>query len=254
MADFCGVGKSMTKNGTLVDIYDYSANTQMGFIPKTRGFVLSNWNTATAFVNESHFDTVGAYYIDHGRYDELQTNPAWNINQTCPGLFWESSEFFPYNRNTPAAPPFVLVDSTPACAHSEFTIGKWLHRECSRCSDNVPAYCNDATDPRGWDQGCVDAVKASSMCVNQTTGAAYTDEVMSTHSECSVGTGLKPYDTGCTLQVCLSNPSCCNLGLTAWSQSCVNTANAQCKGGREGLMRGFCGTSLIVSPTGGSTF
>jgi hypothetical protein len=248
MADYCGNGTSMTKNGTLVDVFDYFSNNEMGFIPRLDGFVFPDHEHASAFVTESYFDAHGATLIMTPRYRELQSTPAYNIEQTCAGRFVPGPiAEIQYDRTTPARQaPFVRIDSTPSCAHSEFTIGKWLHPNCSLCSDATPAHCNDPTDSRGWDQACVDAVRATYGCAENTPTWAH--RVMSTHSECTTGPGLGKYDTGCTLQVCLANPSCCNLGLTAWSQSCVNTANAQCRGGRENLFRGFCGTSLIAGP------
>jgi hypothetical protein len=243
MADYCGNGKSMTKDGTLIDIYDYTASYQTGFIPKTRGFVYPIWETASAFAWEAVYSTRGAERIDALRYAELATNPDWSVWTACPGTFWDSSSgenFANYIRHgeTPSPGVDVYVDSVPACGHSEYTVGKWLHSDCTYCAGKMPAYCNDPADPRGWDQGCVDYVKAND---DQPWHVCYgADNVMSTHSECTTGAALGKYDTGCTIAVCASNSSCCSPSGT-WSQACVDAANTTCKGGRESGIRGFCG-------------
>jgi hypothetical protein len=254
MADYCGTGKSMTQDGTMIDIYDYSASYQTGFIPKTRGFVYPAWEYASAFAWESVFSIRGAERIDNLRYAELEQNPDWSVWSACPGTFWDSSSgenFANYLRHDQSPSPEIgiFVDSVPACGHSEYTVGKWLHHECTRCTDGVPAYCTDPADPRGWDQACVDYVKANDNSTYQVCYGA--DKVMSTHSECTPGAALRKYDTGCTMTVCASNASCCSpSGL--WSQTCVDTANATCKGGRESGPRGFCG--VIPGMAGGGIF
>jgi hypothetical protein len=244
MADYCGNGTSMTKDGTLIDIFDYSEHYEEGFVPQLDGFVFPDTNTATAFAYEAVYSTRGAEQIDRTRYAELGTNPAWSVWTACPDTFRDSSpggeSFANYIRY--GAPPAdgaeIYVQSVPACAHSEYTVGKWLHPECSTCTGRVGGYCTDPTDPRGWDQGCVDFAKAVASYSFDLCESS--EERMAAHSECTAGAALGTYDSGCTLTVCMSNPSCCSPWGT-WSAACVDAANTTCRGGREGGLNGFCG-------------
>ncbi|MBA2538332.1 MAG: hypothetical protein H0V17_01750 [Deltaproteobacteria bacterium] len=264
-ADYCANGNSFTRDGTLVDVYDYKLPNGSGFVPRTRNSVLLDFD-ATAFVWESTFDKYGAKFIDHARYEEAAT-----INNTttgCPGRFYLSTDdaLATYNRCTSVGQnsactssaaewsiPAVSIDSTPACAHSEQMVGKWLHESCSSCTNAVKysewtwtagytyAHC---TDPQGggWDSSCV--AKAQQVCSPASQTAS--------HNECTVGAGLDKFDTGCTLQVCLENESCCTAN--GWTSDCVAAANTKCTGGQEGFVLvwilnrwqarpvGFCGT------------
>ncbi len=247
-ADYCSNGHSFTRNGTLVDIWDYNpTKVEFGMIPKTRGGTVFD---ATAFVWESGFDKIGAHQIDHLRYEELSGTPSYGSitdpGVGCPARFITGGSDdvqSTYMRVVPDGPwlnPTVWVDSTPACAHSELAAGKWLHRGCSTCTSRVPAYCTDPADSRGWDANCV--MQAKSLCTSA--------QRMATHSECATGAGLQKYDSGCTLQVCLDPAfaSCCNTGSTAWTSACVNAASSKCASASNGPSHfGFCTT--ILPPT-----
>ena len=248
-ADYCGVGHSFTKDNTLVDIYDYQPHQSfaVGFIPRT----LSLFQDATAFVWESTFDKHGATQLDFIRYQELAGLPGYGtLESVCPGLFAaptapEPGEFHrPYTRDFDTwTTPGVSIDNTPVCSHSEATIGKWLHPQCSHCTYEMwsdPSYSYCVSVAGRWDLGC--AMRARWCAVG---------DRMAAHGECSASTGLSLYDSACTLKVC-SDPSlssCCNGLAGGWSSNCVNAANARCTGGRESFMAGFCGTSIILPPT-----
>jgi hypothetical protein len=262
MADYCGTNRSMTRDGTMIDIYDYTASFQTGFIPKTRGFVYPSESTS-AFAWEAVYSTRGAERIDSLRYAELALNPDWSVWTACPGTFWDSSSgenFANFIRHgeTPSPGVDVYVDSVPACAHSEYTVGKWLHRDCTYCTGKMPAHCNDPADPRGWDGECVAYVTSNDdypwqVCSSADNGTGYGAKVMSLHSECATGAALGKFDTGCTIAVCSANPSCCNPSST-WSQTCVDAANTTCRGGREDGLRGFCGYFPGAGGGGGGVF
>ncbi len=247
-ADYCANGHSFTRNGTLVDVWDYelSEPDAPGLIPRTRGGAVLEAD-ATALVWESVFDPLGAVQIDHLRHEEIdcfgrlfchRSDSITDADVGCPGRFYQSSDDVLQRWNRDSAygawvTPRVNIDSTPACAHSEFVVGKWLHERCSPCTRKVAAYCNDPADARGWDEGCI--VQAKQLC---TPG-----ERMAAHGECTVGAALSPYDSGCTLAVCLEDPSCCGAG--GWTAACVQAADATCEGGLEGITARFCGTDLI---------
>jgi ADYC domain/Pentapeptide repeats (8 copies) len=244
MADYCGIAHSFTKNGTYVDVFDYES-TQMGFIPETLASQ-GHDGPVTAFGYEARFDQKGATLINTERYAELASSPEWAIGSVCPGKFggFDNHEFEAYARAYPWFGPFIGIKSAPMCAHSEFKVGKWLYRDCSACAGSVPGYCNDSADPRGWDQGCVNAALASTTCANSTLR-------MAAHSECTTGVTLEPFDTGCTLQVCSSgDPNvahCCSNALGAqWDQACVAKAGQVCNGGSEHRPAwGFCTASPL---------
>jgi hypothetical protein len=259
-ADYCGVRKSFTKDGTLIDIYDG------GFVPSTR----SLFPHVTALAWEARFDRLGGVLIDHLRYQELantddtdDTDDAVDndISDVCPGRFLDG-EIIPLlaDTNCPSGSdtclfrteategPTIRVDSARACAHSEQTVGKWLNRECNACVAQVYPYCSDPYDPRGWDAACV--ARAADVCGSST---------MAGHSECTTGAGLYRFDTGCTLAVCMDTAysGCCNPLIKSWSSACVAAANEKCTGGREGYQDfgaqhvwfGFCGGPADPLPT-----
>lgn len=243
MADYCGNGYSFTKTGTLVDVYDFTGNVDapVGFVPPTQRPAGSS--LVSAFAYEGWFDRHGATLIDSTRYAELVTIPAWNPEAVCPDRFAidvDHGELEKYWRLEAAAPftaPFIKVDSSPACSHSELKTGKWLHRECSYCTAEVPTYCNDPASPQGWNQACVDAVRNHPTCANDV------NKRMAAHSECTSGIALDPYDSGCTLRVCSTNSACCTSG---WTAACVNLADAMCTGGSETMFQGFCALSPVL--------
>jgi hypothetical protein len=214
----------------------------VGFIPRLTGSVYA-WGVVTAFVYEGWFDQWGGTRIDGTRYAELLSTPGWNPEVVCPGRFAidvDNGEFEKYTRVGDTLGPFIQVDSSPACAHSELKTGKWLHHECSSCTGG-PVHCTDPSSPRGWDQACVDAVRNNTWCM-----ADVATRLMAKHSECTVGEKLDLYDTGCTLRVCSQDSSCCSSG---WSQSCVNLADAVCTGGGEHRPAwGFCSNPIIFEP------
>jgi hypothetical protein len=255
-ADYCASGYSFTKPGTLVDIYDYDpSKASYGFVPKTRGGLVS-YSQASAFVWESSFDKQGAAQIDHLRYQELEGSATFStIEEQCPGLFSDASGdiLCPSGsgsckaRNGGWSGPVVWIDSTPACSHSEHTVGKWLHKGCSSCTAKVAAYCTDPNDARGWDANCV-AQAQSTLCTSS--------QRMASHGECTVGQGLDKLDSGCTLSVCLdpAYASCCNpASPTAWTETCKNAASNKCKAAKNGgnALLGFCPS--ILPPPGGTT-
>lgn len=145
--------------------------------------------------------------------------------------------------------PYVSIDSTPICAHSELMTGTWLHPGCSACAEVVSnvqvvdplthtlvyryAYCTQAGNV--WDAACVQA--AQSQC----TAA----QRMAPHSECVTGAGIGEFATGCALKVELdiAHEYCA----TTWDSRCVSAANAWCTGGQHGRPgTGFCGTDPSV--------
>jgi hypothetical protein len=249
-ADYCANGHSFTRDGTLIEIYDYRAELgEAGFIPRTL-------QAETALVLESRFDQQGALEVDYHRYHDLGS-----IQTVCPQRFGlPTAPVPPYFDSKPSTrldlfqlPPYLAVDSTTACLHSERTLGEALHPKCSPCTMKVwqqslallPSNC---TDPRGaWDATCIAAALA-------TTGdpaiVCTEDQRMAKHGECTTGTSLPLYASACTLAVCLDPAlqSCCGLG--SWTAACVSAANARCQGGREDplKLRGFCGQELENAP------
>lgn len=238
MADYCANGISFTKNGTLVDVYDYEESDGVGgFVPRTES--LPGVGQTTAFLWESRFDRYGATQLDHLRYQEL--NPS--LASACPGRFYESSDdaLQTWNRESPTwGNPSVRIDSTTACAHSELTVGKWLHGHCNSCTNDMSAYCTNPADPRGWDANCV--AEAASRCTA-------TDPPMTAHSECTTGAALPKFATGCTLRVCNERPSCCNSTGGTWDSTCASTAASKCTGGQEHWNRfsNFC-NGVVINP------
>jgi hypothetical protein len=242
MADYCATGESYTKEGTLIDIYDYEHDhPAWKIIHPTPGAPTTEIN---AFVFESEFDPIGAVMLDHLRFTELggPTTPyppilPFNCLDSWVGLP-PDAQYRGWMRDDslPEEDPRIRVSSTPGCAHSEQTVGSWLHRDCSRCTEQISAdpaygYCTDPTDPTGWDLACT--VRAA-----QCTGAQ-----MASHSECTTGRSLQKYDSGCTLSLCLdpAYADCCALDKLGWSATCVAAANARCTGGQEHGHVGFCG-------------
>jgi len=139
------------------------------------------------------------------------------------------------------------------CAHSEQTVGRYLHPTCSSCTyhlwdlfgDNLACLRSDGQ----WDSTCVSL--ANSYCSNSSTN---TYAKMATHSECTSSSALYKYDSACTLTVC-SDPAYAGCCSSSWTSSCVAAANARCTGGREGggifNATGFCGTTVVTSSGGG---
>lgn len=242
MADYCGNGHSFTKDGTIIDISDYSG-TGTGFIPSTAGLLGESF-TAAAF--EGYFDQLGGYAIDHRRYAELEvTDPNYDIDSVCPGRFITGTWVADYVREGLPTYPLLHVSSTPGCAHTELMVGKWLHPSCSPCTSLVPDYCNDPT--KRWDEGCV---KAALSC-------APADRMSSTHSECTTGAGLSMYTSGCTLAMSMKGYASCfdENNPSAWTSTCVAAANRICTGGQEhlgitGTRYGFCNQPipLVLDP------
>lgn len=251
VADYCADGTSWTRNGTLVDVYDYypAGGSLAGFIERTRGGVVAA-NQATAFVWESYFDGSGAAEIDHTRYMGI-TSPNTPALE-CAGNFTPdlaTGDGTPatahYKRRGTIGQPIVSIDSTPVCAHSELTIGAYLHLGCSQCTQIVHnhgatptaagpyVYC---TQPGSrWDAACVQVAQAQCPASQR----------MAPHSECSQGAGIGQFASGCALQVELdiAHEYCA----TTWDSGCVQTASARCTGGQEATNRlgqrttGFCG-------------
>ena len=258
-ADYCSNGTSFTKNGTIIDIYDYEGKPgHWGFIPQTRSaYVIP---TATAFVTEGGFDKIGGHQIGDLRYQELtQTSHYGHLETECPGRYYRTSDNDDVLKLEWAregtyggwdGESTVWIDSAPFCSHSELTVGKWLHADCNGCTGKLAAsstyrYCTDPTDDRGWDSACVSFAKAA-------CGGTGEPAWLTPHSECAVGVGLYKWATNCTIAVC-STPgyeSCCTSGDGMWSSACVSKANLVC--GVPGFgnpINGFCSTTDIEAPT-----
>jgi ADYC domain-containing protein/pentapeptide repeat protein len=239
MADYCASGLSHTRPGTIVDVYDYNPATTnaWGFVPQTRGGLRSS-SVSTAFVFETKFDKYGAFTIDHDRYDEVVSEPdntgGFPELSTCLAAPCGVGDDCGFMRDSPGldSASMLKIDSTTACAHSERTVGKWLHHGCDACTAAVGAalpYCTDPKGTQGWDGACV--AKAQQVCTTQ----------MTSHSECTAGASLVELASGCTATVCNEKASCCS---SSWDASCVSLANARCYGGQEGgsiSPVGFCG-------------
>ena len=246
MADYCGDGTSFTKDGTVVDIFDYSYPSFPGFIKQRRGF-LTQEEDDQSMVGEGAFSTIGADWLDHFRYQERQGE----IEQRCGDAFVRPAEIVEYQRRQTAVGPLISIMSTPACAHSHLMTGRWLHPGCSQCVREVatvkPA-CIDPTGP-GWTDECVKATEdrpAHPFC---------NTENYPTHDECTAGRGLGVYASGCTLKLSLKGfASCFNVdSSTAWTAACVAAANQQCTGGQEHTTAlnkyGFCNQILSTVVT-----
>jgi hypothetical protein len=272
-ADYCADGRSWTRNGTLVDIYDYSSigPQSAGFIQRTRGGVVAA-NLATALAQESAFDGHGAALIDHRRYQGIsdgqnsdpqllecgsrfEADQSYAARDNAAGRMAErvircSTPFCQRNDGgaVPIGSPQVSVDSTPVCAHSELMTGRSLYQVCSACTASVAqngayAYCTQSGNQ--WDAACTQV--AQSLCTASTR--------MASHSECVTGAGIGKYASGCTLALAstmdtsTSPPSWpyehCT---TSWDGACVAGANRYCTGGMEAdgpPAVGFCGQSIL---------
>lgn len=253
IADYCADGTSWTRNGTLVDVYDYypAGGSPAGFIERTRGGTVAA-TQATALVWESSFDGSGAAWLDHTRYQGI-TDPTRTPNLECPSSFVPRIVTAPpdggistaqYERGPsglpwqppPIVPPLVSIDSTPVCAHAELTVGTWLHPGCSPCAAIVSGFRASCTQPgQRWDATCVQLAQAHCTASQR----------MASHSECTAGAGIGEFASGCALQVELdiAHEYCA----TSWDSGCASTANARCNGGQEATNRlgqrttGFCG-------------
>ncbi|HLL20690.1 MAG TPA: ADYC domain-containing protein, partial [Kofleriaceae bacterium] len=208
-ADYCATGYSFTRNGTAIDIYDYKPSAgESGFVPDLKSIMPS----ATAFLWESTFDKHMATLVDSTRH--LQTGILAN---ECP-RFWERGVPLPGNPVRRLTPPAVLpqisVDSSTQCPHAESTVGRWLNRKCSICTQYVvQTMPSCAQSTGGW----------TSECVALADGCGAFQ--MATHSECVTGAPLERYDTACTAAVCGLDPNCCSSG---WTSKCTTAANATC--------------------------
>jgi hypothetical protein len=259
-ADYCGDGRSYTKNGTLIDVYDGE------FIGRTKDV-----EGGGAWTAEGLFQKDGAVQIASKRYSELVSQ--YPLQSQCPGRF----ELYTGNddvlKTLPGDEPVYLVtagwddgpavfiDTTTTCAHSERMEGRWLHPGCNSCQYEVwktPGY-NHCGDPGGrWDATCV--ARANAICHDTVSGYP---NVSAPHSECAEGPALRKNATGCTLKLC-SDPAYASCCTTGWTAACVAAANQRCSGGLESLSQtcnpvcrwrfsGFCGgpadtVSGTVSP------
>lgn len=252
-ADYCANGTSFTKDGTLVDIYDYQPHQPgtYGFVPRTLSAV---YQSSTALVWESSFDRHGATELDFTRYAELGS-----LYNTCPNTISLGTAPQPGEYHIPAMrdpqtweAPWVSIDATSVCSHSEETLGRPLHPQCSKCTyhlwETFPT--NPCVNGGPWNAACKQL--ALDNCHSPIYLGIYPR--MALHSECTTGAALYKYDSACTMNLC-GDPayaSCCSTG---WTSACTAAANARCTGGREGVSplgvaSGFCGGSL---PGGGGT-
>jgi len=236
-ADYCAIGHSFTKDGTLVDVWDYDG-TAPGLVPRTRTGGVDD--TKSAFVLEAWFDHLGATQIDGLRFQEQGGFEA--LDEVCPGWFNDTSSDDVGGLWDRASgwglSPQVKIDTTTWCEHTERTVGKWLHPHCSACVRAVilsaaDGSCSDPASPAGWNAACV--ARASSVCSN-----------IASHGECTTGSPLDRYDSGCTARVC-STPgyeSCCT---SSWNSACVAKATAVCPSyAVNGFVQKFC--PLVVQP------
>ncbi|HEX3475479.1 MAG TPA: ADYC domain-containing protein [Kofleriaceae bacterium] len=261
-ADYCADGTSWTRNGTLVDVYDFypAVGPAVGFIERTRGGVVGR-DAATAFVWESSFDQAGATQIDHTRYMGIRSSATPSLEcQDRYALDHESSGgglgSMHWDRGGGFGSPIVLIDSTPVCAHSELLAGAWLHIGCSTCAavvhDRTVRIFNSQTGTvtitypyeyctlpgNHWDSGCVQAAQA--FCT--------ASQRMALHSECTTGPGIGKYASGCALTVQLINGY--EYCASTWDSNCVDAANRHCTSGLESIVQvprpgmGFCGTQI----------
>ena len=265
-ADYCANGNSWTKNGTLVDIYDYVPN-QAGYIERTQNVLHDEGlMPATSLMWESEFDQSGALDVDFYRYSELAGTSGYpalsDPDGGCPdrfGLTWGTAPepgvlHQPAQRNTtkfPETDPLVSIDTTSACDHTELEIGKALNPSCSACTYQL--WVNHNGDDLysciswggAWDAGCVAEAKAACGGLDQ-------PRLESPHNECTAGSAIYKFASGCSLNVC-SNPayaSCCS---SSWTSACVAQANNVCVGGQEhflvGTAYGFCNTPVTTGYT-----
>ena len=245
-ADYCSSNHTYTKAGTLIDISDDDGNTGYRLIHNTRGGTVPAEN-ATGFVFEASFDRHSAYMIDHVRYQEMLNEYPQYVLADCFNYNYLEGNGVLKRKLEVAAPttPLIKVESTTACAHTEQTKGRALHPNCSTCTARIDSlnaspwnyfHCTDAASNQGWDDECV--ARAAAVC-NPIVGRYKT---MALHGECTVGTGLSTYDSGCTIKVCGQKASCCNAGMGgAWDAECASIANASCFGGQENATVGYCG-------------
>jgi hypothetical protein len=236
MADYCGDGTSFTQDGTVVDISDYTTQAFPGFIRQRRG-VLTPLAEDHSMVGEGAFSTIGADWLDHFRYAERSDE----IEARCGDAFVRPQEIVEYQRRDQAVGPLILIESTPACAHSTVMTGRWLHPACSACAGSVGDAMPSCTDPTGpgWTADCVATARA--RC-NRADYPA--------HDECTTGGGLGIYTSGCTLKMSLKGYASCfdTDNRAAWTSTCVAAANANCTGGLEHSTPlkkyGFCNQPL----------
>lgn len=264
-ADYCANGSSWTKNGTLVDISDYALGGNGGFIPRTQSVLAQEGKPlATALVWESEFDQSGALAVDFYRYSELADTADYpalsDPDGGCPDRFgstWGTAPepgvlHQPATRNTtnvPETDPLVFIDTTSACDHTELEIGKALDPSCSACTYQL--WVNHGGDDHysciswdgAWDASCVAEAKAACGLVDR-------PPLESPHNECTAGTGIYKYASGCSLNVC-SDPAYASCCTSSWTSACVAQANNVCVGGTEhvllGRAYGFCNTPVTVT-------
>ena len=251
-ADYCASGKSYTKDGTLVDIYDYQPQQgNTGFIPRTLSLTLGG--ISTSFVWESTFDPIGGTELDFQRYQELGSLYS-DCDAFSLGTAPVPNEYhIPMMRDVSTwTTPRISIDSTVGCSHSEETLGRGLHPQCSKCTYHLweaglGGGCLSSS-PGAWTESCRQTALAN--CHSPALLGIYPR--MALHSECTAGSGLSVYDSACTMNICDPNPAnttrgCCGAG--GWTSACVAAANARCKNGREGSNMfgdniGFCGTTI----------
>jgi hypothetical protein len=242
MSDYCADGRSFTKEGTMVDVYDYTPGTgQIGLVPRAAG-------TAPAFLWESGFDKAGAVELDRFRYQELTPyiDPAQTL--LCPN---RSNHLDEVSDGSPSSPYYtsspIYIDSMNGCRHSESITGRPLSRRCSACVARVvnePGLGRPSCESLAWD----------SQCVALTNQLCLTAPRLTTHDECTTGAALGEANTACAWDVC-SDPAyagCCTSG---WTSTCTAAANTRCTGGRDhvaldGTRYGFCGLALppVLTP------
>jgi hypothetical protein len=250
-ADYCASGRSFTKDGTLIDIYDYRPypSSAKGYIPRTSTVGYNENFDASAFVWESEFDRHGATAVDLMRYVGLGSIFGAD---GCPDRFalgtapMPDSPHRPMTRHDaiPVVSPVVNVDTTTMCPHSEQMTGRGLHPTCSACTHQLWEVKGDYPCIRAdgaWTSGCI--TDANNIC-------GKTFKRLAAHDECTAGDELNLYDTACTIAVCgdPSYASCCTNG---WTSTCVSVANSRCRGGRENNFVGFCGSSILENDAGG---
>lgn len=241
MADYCADGRSFTRDGTQIEIYDFTPGTgQLGLVPRTP-------NLAPAFLWEAGFDRVGGVEVQRYRYQELIPSIPPSQLALCPR--WVQLDEVGDDGPTGALyeSPAIYVDSKDGCRHSEGLTGRPLSRQCSACVARVvsqPGLGRPSCESSAWDSGCVALV--GSLCA--------TAPRMTAHDECTAGAALGQTSTACTWDVC-SDPAyagCCTSG---WTSACTSAANARCTGGLDrvdvaGTRYGFCGVALppVVTP------
>lgn len=242
MADYCGDGTSFTQDGTVVDVFDYEyPQNGSGFIQQRKGFI-TPYEEDQSMVGEGGFDTLGAYWLDHFRYEERTAE----IEARCGGRFVRPVEIVNYQRKGEPVGPGVQIMSTPACAHSHLMPGRALHEGCSECTHWVHQANASCTDPNGpgWTSACV------LLTMQYPTHEYCNSANYPTHSECTVGPGLSKYTSGCTLKLSLRGHAGCfdTTNPKGWSSTCVAAANAQCTGGQEhstpAISYGFCNMAI----------